>query len=309
MAVSGTVPLLVERWSRVPGNIRGAIWVLLAGLGFMGMNVSLKVLGERMSVWELLFLRSVFAFLVIAPMMARHGFTHVRTRKIGGHLWRAALGFGGIFFLTLALAKLPLAMVTTLGFTRTLFMIVLAALFLGEAIRWRRSLATVVGFGGVVVCVQPGAESFDPWTVLAIAQAVFAALVSTTVKRLTVTEHPLTILFYTYGFMAMFAIAPTVVEWRTPELWEIGIVAGMGLCTAAGQYCMVCGLRAGEATVVVPFEYARLLYAAGIGFVLFGEVPGVSTIGGGAIIIGSTLYIALREAGLAKAARRKEPTA
>ena len=96
--------------------------------------------------------------------------------------------------------------------------------------------------------------------------------------------------------MAVLAAGPALYDWRTPTLEEFGLVALIGVFTTIGQSCMVLGLRAGDATAVVPFDYTRLLYAAAVGFLIFGEVPTLATLVGGAVIVGSTLYIAVQGA-------------
>ena len=231
-----------HRWGRIPGNARGAMWILLAALGFSVMTVCIKILGQVMSVWEVLALRAAFAFIVLSPAIWRASPQVFVTRRPLDHLVRSAMGMGGIICLFFALQHLDLALATTLGFTRTLFIIVLAVEFLGEVIRWRRTAATVVGFAGVIICVQPGVQ-FDSWTLVGLGAALFSAGVTTTVKRLTTTEPPLTILVWTYLIMGTMASFPALVDWKTPTVGELLVVIGMGLA-AMGQGCMVHGLRA-----------------------------------------------------------------
>ena len=290
---------LQQRWHQLPGNTRGAIWTIGAAAGFSLMAVCIKIVGQTLSVWELVVLRTVVAMVVLVPICLRTGLRVFVTRRPGAHLLRSCLGIGGLFSFFLAVTHLDLALATTLGFTRSLFVIVLAVLFLGEVIRWRRSAATLVGFGGVLICLQPGTDTFEPWSLAALSFALFAAGVTTMVKRLTTTEQPPTILLYTYLFMGCLATVPAWFVWRTPNLEELTLVALMGLFSAAGQSCMVKGLQAGEATAITPFEYSRLLFAALLGFFIFAEVPRGMTWLGGGVIIASTLYIGFREARIA----------
>ncbi|MGI9335893.1 MAG: DMT family transporter, partial [Gammaproteobacteria bacterium] len=266
------------------------MWVLLAALAFSGMAVCIKLLGGAMSVWELVLLRSALALVLLTPAFVRAGPRVFMTRRLGTHFVRSCAGMGALVSFFLALTHLDLALATALGFTRALFVIVLAVLLLGEIVRWRRSLATMVGFAGVVVCVNPGAGTFDPWTLSALTFALFGAGVTVFVKRLTSTEAPLAIVFWTYIIMGSLAAAPAVLTWRTPTFTELAIVLLMSLASAAGQTAMVHGLRAGEATAVTPFEYSRLIYAALLGYFMFGEMPDRSTWIGAAIIVASTLY-------------------
>lgn len=285
-------------WAKIPGNARGALWILGAGAAFSGMAVCLKIAGTTLSVWQVLVLRAVFALVVLSPAIVGARANLLVTRRPRTHLLRNVLGMGGVICFYYALAHLDIALVTTLSFTRTLFVIVLAVLFLGERVRWRRTAATLVGFLGVVICVAPDGSGFDPWTLVPLLAALCAGGVSTTIKRLTSTESPLTIVVYSYLIMGGLALAPAAFTWTTPSLEALGVVALMGLFSAIGQSCMVHGLRAGEATAVAPFDYSRLIYAALFGYLLFGEVPAGQTWAGSAVIIASTLYIAVREARL-----------
>ena len=290
--------VLQQKWSALPGNMRGALWMLLAGVGFTGMTVSIKLAGATMPVFELIVLRAVVALAVISPLIWRAEQGYFRTTRPGAYLLRSFFGICGVTTMVLSLTHLDLALATTLGFTRTLFMIVLAVMFLGEIVRWRRSAATLVGFMGVVICVQPGAGGFDPWTIVGVIAALFAAGVTTMIKRLTATEPPLRIMVWSYVIMTLMAAAPAMYSWQTPTGQELIYICGMGLFSAWGQSCMVNSLRVGEATAVAPFEYSRLIFAALIGYFLFAEVPSSSTWFGTSLIITSTLYIAWREAAI-----------
>lgn len=288
---------LQQRWFAMPGNVRGAVWVMVAAVWLTGMAVTIKVLGKTMSPWQIVLLRSAFALALMMPALARQGFGKVLTKRPAMHALRAVTGFCGFTSMVFAVTHLNLALFTTLGFTRILFVILLALLFLGESLNLRRALATLAGFLGVVITMQPGAGGgFDPWVLVALGSALFAAGVSTCIKNLTRTEAPITILVWAYSLMALLAAGPALYDWRMPTPHELVLVAIIGVFTTLGQSCMVLGLRAGDATAVTPFDYTRLLYAAAIGFFLFGEVPTLATLIGGAVIVASTLYIAMQSA-------------
>ncbi|MEM7252864.1 MAG: DMT family transporter [Pseudomonadota bacterium] len=290
----------VRAWVTLPGNVRGALWTLLAAVGFTGMTVCIKYAAQTMPVWEIVVLRALFAVILLSPAIIRAGRPLWQTNRWPGHILRSVFGLCGVTTMMWSIAHLDLALATTLGFTRALFMILLAVLFLGEVIRWRRSLATLVGFGGVVLCMQPINAGIDPWILVGLVAALFAAGVTTMVKRLTTSEPPLRIIVISYILIGVMALVPASLVWKAPTFTELAFIALMSGFSAWGQTCMVHGLRAGEATAVVPFEYSRLVYAAAIGFALFGEIPSLWTWLGAMVIVLSTLYIALREAKLAK---------
>jgi len=286
---------LSERWSRLPGNFRGVIWALLAALAFSLMQVAIKEAGKTLPVWQILVLRSAIALAFVTPVVARAGFSTLRTSRPKMHIFRSLLGLGGISTLVLSLKHLDLAIVATLGFTNTLFVIVFAWAFLGEKIVRDRTLATVVGFIGVLICLNPGPEGIDLWALVMLASAVFAAGVHASIKSLTRTERPTTILFWAYVGILVLAAGPAAYTWVQPTLYDLIAVAGMAACTTMGQTCMVMSLRAGEAVAVAPFGYTRILYATAFGFFLFGEIPAWTTFAGAAVIVAATLYLALRE--------------
>ncbi len=288
---------LETKWQTVPGNVRGACWIMMAAVWFTAMAVSIKIAGETMTPWQIVLLRSGFALVIIFPALVRQGFDKLKTKRPGMHLLRVVVGFCGFTTMIFAITNLDLALFTTIGFTRILFVILLALLFLGERLNVKRAAATVIGFAGVVITMQPGGEGgFDLWVVVALGAAFFSGAVSITVKNLTRTEAPITILIWAYVLMAVFAAGPALYLWRTPTLEELGVVGLIGVFTTLGQSCMVLGLRAGDATAVTPFDYTRLIYAAAVGFFFFSEVPTFATLIGGMVIIGSTLYIAVQGA-------------
>ena len=289
---------LKRQWAKLAPNTRGMAWIVVACGCFGLMAVCVKIAGQTIPVWELLVLRTVFALMFLAPVFYRAGAPSLRTNQWRTHLLRSALGVGGAASFFYAVTHLDLALVTTLSFTRTLFVTVLAVVFLGELIKWRRSSATLVGFLGVLICIQPGTDSFDPWSLAALSFALFSAGVTTAVKRLTVTESPLTILFYTYIFMGLLTLAPAVAVWQTPSALGLGVMVALAFFSVLGQSAMAHGLRAGEVTALAPIEYVRLLFSALFGYLFFGEVASASTWFGAAVIIAATLYIAIREAQL-----------
>ena len=291
----GANSAFVANWQALPGNFRGILWGLLAALAFSCMQVVIKEAGQTLPVWQILLLRSAIALAFIAPAAHRVGLVGLRTSRPRAHILRALLGFGGISTLVLSLKHLDLTIVATLGFSSTFFVILFAALFLGERIVRDRTMATAVGFIGVLICLNPGPGGFDPWALVMLASAVFAAGVHTAIKSLTGTERPTAILFWSYVGAMVLSAVPSWLTWVTPTLTELLLVAAMAACTTLGQICMVQALQAGEAVAVAPCSYTRILYATGFGFFLFGELPAWSTILGATVIIGSTLYLALRE--------------
>ncbi|MEE8270629.1 MAG: DMT family transporter [Alphaproteobacteria bacterium] len=289
---------LQRRWLALPGDARGALWVLIGAVGFSITAALVKSLGETLDSFQIAFFRSVFGLAVLAPLVLRAGPAVLRTSVPMLHIGRSLAGATAMMCGFYALTHLPLATATAVSFTRPLFMIVIAVAFLGEAVRWRRWSATAIGFLGVLIMVRPGRESLDPAILVALGQALAASLAVALIKKMPADEPHLTVLFYVATVATLASLGPALWVWRTPSLGELGLALAMGVVGVGAQAAAVRGFRAGEATVVAPFDYARLLFAGALGYLLFFEVPDLWTLLGAVVIVVSTVYIAWRDAQL-----------
>jgi drug/metabolite transporter (DMT)-like permease len=267
------------------------------------MALTVKLLGARLDSFQIAFFRAFVGLVALLPFVARGGGgVMVRTRRPVMHLARGVLGAGAMFCGYYALTHLPLADAVAISYARPLFLIVLAVLFLNETVRLRRWSATAVGFLGVLVMMRPGG-GVELASLLALAGALMIAVVNVLVKKLAATERPVTILFH-FGVISTIAtLVPALVVWRGPTPVELLLLVLVGVLGMSAQACMIRGLRLGEATAVMPFDYVRLLIAGVVGFLVFAEVPDRWTLIGAAVIVAAPLYIALREARLGKAER------
>jgi drug/metabolite transporter (DMT)-like permease len=203
-----------------------------------------------------------------------------------------------------AVSMLPLADATALGFSQPLFSVCVAALIIGEKVRWRRWSATIVGFLGVLVMVRPGAGSLQPGALIALANALTVALSILLVKRLSDSESPLMILTQFAIWSTLLLAIPALWVWRWPSAGGWTLAVGVSASATVGQYFWVQAFKSGEMSAVAPFEYLRLPFAVFMGWLIWGQMPEIWTYIGAAVVIGSTLYIAHREAQLARERRR-----
>jgi drug/metabolite transporter (DMT)-like permease len=298
---------LKARWLQLSGNGRGALWMIAAGLGFSVMAVGIKLLGDRLDSFQIAFFRVVIGFLAILPFVAGTPLAQLKSRHLGVHFVRGVLGLTAMYCSYYAIARMPLADYTALSFTKPLFATLLAVVVLGEIVRWRRWTATAVGFAGVLLMVRPGAGAFEPAALAALADAFSIAFLVTLVKRLPPRETPLGMLFYFGIFATALSVGPAVYVWRWPTAYEWALLLGVGILGALAQSFWIRAFRAGEASVVAPFDYLRLPLAAVIGVVAFAELPTPWTYVGAGVIVVSTLYIAHREAQLRRASDRTAP--
>jgi len=283
------------RWAAMTPNARGAALVSAGSLMLVVMATLVKFLGHRMSSFEILFFRSAVGFLFVLPLFARDPMEPLRTKRLGMHFLRGSSGALGnaCFFWTIT--HMVLADSMALQFSRPLFMMPLAFLFLGEIAGWRRSMVAVLGFLGILFYARPFTSGFEPSAVVGAAGALFGGLVVLGIKSLAKTERTRVIMFYYGVWNTLFALVPTLFLWVIPTLPELGLLVVVGLLGIAGQSMITHGFTQGDATALVPLDYSRIIYSAALGFLLFGEIPGPWDFVGMALIVVSSLYLVLTE--------------
>ena len=262
------------RWQAMSGNARGAVLVSLGSLTLVVMATLVKVLGHRLPSFEMLFFRSFIGFLFILPLFAANPMEPFRTRRPLMHLARGTTGALGnaCFFWTITHMLLADAM--ALQFSRPLFMIPLAILFLGEAAGARRIAVSVAGFIGIMMYARPFTSGFDPGAFVGALGAFAGGLVVICIKRLATTEPTRVIMFYYAFWNAVFALPLALWSWVTPTGPELAGLVLLGFLGIGGQSMMTHGFTLGEASALAPLDYSRILYSAVLAWLLFGELPG-----------------------------------
>jgi drug/metabolite transporter (DMT)-like permease len=303
---NGPVSRAAAGWARLSANHRGALWMIAASFGFTVNSALVKALtAAGLDVFQIAFARALFSFALVVPFLLRAGPGALRTRHPAIHGIRAFAGAAAMVCGFYAVGRLHLADFTALTFTQPLFVTLMAVILLGERVRWRRWLATAVGFLGVLIMVRPGASAFDPAALVALASVSGIAVAVCLVKRLPEGESHATMLAYFCLMSLAITVVPAVIYWTPPSATQWLLLAGVGTLGVASQAMIIRAYRSGEASFVAPFDYLKLILAGLIGFLLFDEVPGPWTLLGAAVIIAAALYIARREA--AQAAARRQP--
>jgi drug/metabolite transporter (DMT)-like permease len=284
-----------RRWEAMDSVRRGIALVSLGSLTLVLMAVLVKHLGERLPAMEIFFFRSLIGFALVIAVMWRDPFEPLRTKRPGMHFLRGAAGALGnaCFFWTLTHMLLADAM--ALQFSRPLFMIPLAILFLGEFVGWQRIAVAVVGFLGILIYARPFTAGFEPGVFIGALGAFAGGLVVICIKRLHTSEPTRIIMFYYAFWNAVIAAVPAAIWWVTPNAYELFVLVLIGFIGISGQAMITHGLSQGDATVLVPLDYSRILYSAIIGYLIFGELPGPWSFAGMAVIVGASLYLVLTE--------------
>ena len=298
MRFSTTLPSvqpLLGSWTRLPAVTRGCALMLLSTVMFAGMHAAIRHTTQFVPPVEVAFFRNLFGLLVIAPLLMRYGVGVFRTNKLGLHVMRACLNVVSMLAFFVGLSMTPIARATALSFTAPLFTALLGVLFLGEVFRWRRWTAILIGFIGALVILRPGIEGLEFGAILIVVSSLLWSLAVIDIKVLARSESTLTITAYVTVLMIPLTLVPALQVWQTPpaEMW--GWLIFIGVIGTAGQFVVTEALKLADTTALMPFDFFKLIWAAVLGALLFGELPDVFTWIGAAIVFGSSFYIAWRE--------------
>jgi len=276
--------------------------MLAASVGFAAVNAMVKDLGGDLPPVVITFSRAAFGVAALIPVLLVRGLGVFRTSRPGLHMLRVCGSFCNLTLGFYALSHLPLATATALSFTQPLFMILLAASVLGEMVRWRRGLATLAGFFGVVVMLGPSGLALNLAALAGLGAAASQAVTYGVIRHRSAEDGALTILAWFSAGLLVLSTPLAVLFWKTPHGSQWVYLAVIGLVLSAVQFCLIKAFRLAEATVVNPVDYVRLIFSAVLGYFLFEEIPTVWTVVGAAMIVAATLYILFREARLSKGA-------
>lgn len=267
-----------------------------ATLVFSVLWVFVKRLAENYSIWEVSFFRNFFAMApVIAMLMAKHGWRTLRVHRPLGHVWRGVVGVIGMVLGFTSYRYMPLADAVAISFVSPLIITALAGPLLGEKVGAFRWSVVLVGFCGVLIIVQPGSGMLQIGALVAIGAAFTGAVTAVTIRQLNKYDSSVAIVFYFTLFSTVMTAAPLPWVWQTPSATEWAMAITAGLMGGIGQYLMTQAYALAPAAVVGPFNYAGLLWAAGFGWLVWGDVPSWHVVTGAAIVMASGLTLLYRE--------------
>lgn len=287
-------------------NTQGALWMLLSAVTFSIMTTLIKFLGDDYPAALQTFYRQAAGLVVLAPIILRHRGAAFATNRPGILIFRSLAGTLGMILSFYAFQKMPLADANALSFTRTLWLVPLAAFIVREPVGPLRIGAAVVGFIGVLVMIRPGAGGQFAVGLPALAMLASAFLFAFTVTGMKVLtrDHSTTVILVWSAVLGfVLSIPGAVITWRVPALTDFLLLCAMGAIATANQACYIKGMSLGDAGAMAPIDYTRLVFTATVGFFVFHEVPGVWTLAGAGIVVAATLFITLRETQLARSAR------
>ena len=274
--------------------------MLLSTVFFASMHACVRYLSADIHPFEIAFFRNLFGVFFLAPLILRNGRALLRTNHFNWHFIRASINVFAMLIFFYALSITPLATVQALSFTAPLFTTVLAVLLLGEQVRFRRWAAVIVGFIGVMIILRPGVQPIDFGALLVLLSASIWALTMIVIKRLSNTDSPLTITAYVTMLLTVMSFVPALFVWT----WPVGMQWPLLLVAAVfgniGQLCVAKAFAYADTTIVLPFDFAKIIWGAMLGYVFFGEYVNAYTWIGGIVIFAGATYVAYRERQLEK---------
>ena len=286
-------------------QITGALWMGLSGLCFIGVYVGVKYVGTRLPAAESAFLRYVLGLIFLLPVarvLWREGLSR-DVIKLG--IGRAVLHTFAVTFWFYAMARIPIAEVSAMGYLTPIFVTLGAVFFLGERLALRRGLAIVVAVLGVLVILRPGFREVSIGHLAMIGTTLCFGASYLLAKRLTDLASPDMVVALLSIGVTIGLIPLTIPVWITPTVFEVVMLFAVAVFAVAGHYSMTFAFRSAPLTVTQPVSFLQLIWAVMIGFLLFGESIDAFVVLGALTIIGAVFYITLREAKLKRRYKRK----
>ncbi|MGA2894620.1 MAG: DMT family transporter [Xanthobacteraceae bacterium] len=283
---------------------RGIIYMIAATVLFSAASAASKWLVEIYPVGEVLFLRSFSSLVACAVVMLPvTGFSVFATRRPQDHLARGLSQSISQLCLLLAFSLMPLAGAVAINFSAPLFAAVVSIVWLKEPAGWVRGSALLIGFVGVLIVTNPGANSLTLGALFALINAVMYGTVTVAVRGMTRTESANTLVIWQLVVLSFFHSFLLLFGWRWPSALDAAMLFGTGFTNAVGQWFWTKALHMAPAPAVTPFYYLMLVWAVVIGFAVWGEVPTASLLVGSSIVVATGLFLFLREARLQQSLR------
>jgi len=287
-----------------PGAFQGIVFVILGTATFSTMHALVRFVSTDIPPFEVAFFRNLFGLLIFVPWLARNGLRVLHTNRIGMHALRASLNSCSMLCWFSALAMVPLAEATALSLMTPLFVAIGASLYLRESVGFGRWMAVACGIVGTVVIMRPGVDAMSLGMLLVLASSVFATGSKIFAKELSDSDGAATIVAYVTLFMAPITLVPSLFVWVWPDLESLGWMLLIGVLATTSHVLTIRAYKWFDISLVEPFMFIRLAWAAGLGYLLFREVPALATWIGAFVIAVGIAVLAYSEYSAGQARRK-----
>ena len=284
---------------------RGIFWMIISCIAFSSMWVLIRYASHDVHAFVIVFFRNFFGTLVLVPMMLRNKGL-MKLNRVKANLRRATSGFiatSGTFY---AVSHAPMATALSINYTAPLFATVGAVLFLGEKIHFRRVAALIVGFAGMLIVVRPGALPMSPGVLAAMISAVSTAFSIIAIRQLVASDDSRSVAAWTFILMTPPSLVVALFFWTWPPANVWPLLIAIGCAAAVGQLSMNRAFALAETSAILPYDFVRFGLVTLAGITFFHERLDALTVLGGIVIFAATVYLAIRERQVARAALAAE---
>ena len=267
---------------------------------FVCVTGIIRYLGSSLPASEAAFIRYAFGLLIMGPSLWKLFKNLPDAGLMGTFVFRGAAHAAGVTLWFFAMARIPIAEVTAIGYVTPIFITIGAAIFLGEKLRARRLFGVLAGLTGALVILRPGFQEVSIGQLAQLGTAPVFAISYLLTKSLTGRTDPQTIVAMLTLFCTLFLLPMALLDWQTPTNRELFWLFITALCATFGHYAMTKALAAAPISVTQPITFLQLVWASALGILAFDESLDPYVIVGGMIIVAAATYISLRESRLAK---------
>jgi len=244
---------------------------------------------------QVTFLRFFFSTLTLVPFIFYFGVKTIKTNHPYIQISRGILLFIGMASWIFGLNLVPVSTATVVSFSVPLFVLVLAVFFLDEQIIWQRWVATIIGFIGIFITLHPGSKGFNYDVLIFVLAAMAFASLDIINKKFVVKESMICMLFYSALITALLALPFAIMEWKTPSLFQFALLFLLGCSANLILFFLLKAFSLVDATAVAPYRYFELAVSGFVAYIALGEIPDMNALYGVALLIPTTLFVALAE--------------
>jgi drug/metabolite transporter (DMT)-like permease len=280
---------------RLPDNLKGIIYLMIASLVFSIVALMIKLIGQRLHITQILLVRQAGMIFMVAPAILRNFPGSLRTSKFKLHFLRLSFALVAMLFGFTAIIYMPLADATAIFFAKSFFVTIFAVFFLAETVGRYRWSALMIGFIGVMIMLQPGTENFSVYGLASLIGAAGGGAVMILLRILSRTDTTDTIMAYGVLGVGVAMLIPGIYFWQelTPLEWLM--LSGIAVVSYYGQKLNIFAYKHGEASLLASLDYVRLLWATLFGFLIFDQLPEAETWLGASIVIAAAIFMIYRE--------------
>ena len=276
------------------------IYKSISVLFFVLMSVCIKATGDNLPLFEVVFFRSFFAliplFLVIFYFNLK--ITSINNYKL--HFFRGLVGIAAMSLFFISLRYVPLIEMQTISYSSVFFISILSIFFLGEKIGYRRVIAIIVGFIGVVIILKPDVNLFSNYSVLPLLASIFLSMAVIILKKILLTNNNILSVWTFTLFATLFSLFFFNEDWIWPNNFDLVLLIASGILGFVAQLCLSKSFQLADASVLAPLDFTSVIWAFLIGYIIFGEFLSREVLLGGPLILLSVGYIFYRETVLCK---------